>query len=63
MGNSVTDQIDSAGDALVRAQGEVQRSTAVRQRRLVGRDQEITDVTTSVASAPLTTVTGPGGVG
>ena len=36
---------------------------AVRARRLVGRDREIAEVAESVASVPLTTVTGPGGVG
>jgi predicted ATPase len=38
-------------------------ATAVRSRRLVGRDREIAEVAKSVASVPLTTVTGPGGVG
>ena len=35
----------------------------VRSRPLVGRDREISEVSKSVASVPLTTVTGPGGVG
>jgi non-specific serine/threonine protein kinase len=39
------------------------RPTVLRPRRLVGRDSEIRDVTESIASAPLTTLTGPGGVG
>ena len=39
------------------------RPTLPRPRRLVGRDSEIRDVTESVASAPVTTLTGPGGVG
>jgi len=39
------------------------RPTLLRPRRLVGRDSEIRDVTDSVASAPVTTLTGPGGVG
>src|ERR1017187_135132 len=39
------------------------RPTMLRPRRLVGRDSEIRDVTESVASAPVTTLTGPGGVG
>ena len=39
------------------------RVTAVRSRRLVGRDREISEVAKSVASEPLTTLTGPGGVG
>src|SRR5262245_41778297 len=47
----------------VRAPRRVNRATALRPRRLVGRDDEIAEVVKSVASAPLTTVTGPGGVG
>jgi predicted ATPase len=39
------------------------RGAALRPRRLVGRDPEIAEVIESVASTPLTTVTGPGGVG
>ena len=40
------------------------RGAAVpRPRLLVGRDREIAEVIESVVSAPLTTVTGPGGVG
>jgi predicted ATPase len=39
------------------------QTTAVRSRRLVGRDREIAEVAESVASVPMTTVTGPGGVG
>jgi predicted ATPase len=39
------------------------QSTAVRSRRLVGREHEIAEIAETVASAPLTTVTGPGGVG
>ena len=39
------------------------QTIAVRSRRLVGRDREIAEVAESVASVPLTTVTGPGGVG
>jgi predicted ATPase len=39
------------------------RPTALRPRRLVGRDRELHDVTESIASAPVTTLTGPGGVG
>ena len=39
------------------------QATAVRSRRLVGRDREIAEVAKSVASVPLTTLTGPGGVG
>jgi predicted ATPase len=39
------------------------RASAVRSRRLVGRDREIAEVAENVASVPLTTLTGPGGVG
>ena len=37
--------------------------TLGRPRRLVGRESEIRDVSESVASAPVTTLLGPGGVG
>ena len=40
-----------------------QRATALRARRLVGRDFEIVEVIERIALTPLTTVTGPGGVG
>ena len=39
------------------------RSTRLRPRRLFGRDSEIRDVMDSIASAPVTTLVGPGGVG
>ncbi len=39
------------------------QATGVRSRPLVGRDREISEVAKSIASTPLTTVTGPGGVG
>src|SRR5271170_2655805 len=39
------------------------RATALRARRLVGRDFEIVEVIERIALTPLTTVTGPGGVG
>jgi len=39
------------------------QTPAVRSRRLVGRDSEIAELAETVASVPLTTVTGPGGVG
>ena len=39
------------------------RGAVLRPRRLVGRDREIAEVIESVALTPLTTVTGPGGVG
>ena len=50
-------------DTVLGAPPGVARATAVRPRRLVGRDDEIAEVVKSVASTPLTTVTGPGGVG
>ncbi len=39
------------------------RATALRGRRLVGRDCEIVEVDERIALTPLTTVTGPAGVG
>ncbi len=42
---------------------EVYRATASRPRRLVGRDCQIAEVIERLALTPLTTVTGPGGVG
>src|SRR3954453_10043923 len=39
------------------------RAAAIRPRRLVGRDRETAELIESVALTPLTTVTGPGGVG
>jgi predicted ATPase len=39
------------------------RGAALRPRRLVGRDRELAEVIEGVALTPLTTVTGPGGVG
>ncbi len=38
-------------------------AAASRPRRLVGRDSEIVEVSERIALTPLTTVTGPGGVG
>ena len=46
-----------------RANASNPRPTVLRPRRLVGRDSEIRDVSESVASAPVTTLLGPGGVG
>ena len=52
-----------ASDERVPGQPEARRvsrrTKAVRSRRLVGREREIAEL----ASVPLTTVTGPGGVG
>ena len=54
-------------DERVPGQPEARRlsrqNTAVRSRRLVGRDLELVELAETVASVPLTTVTGPGGVG
>jgi predicted ATPase len=52
-----------SNDAQAPANGPNSRPTVVRPRRLVGRDSELQDVSESVASAPVTTLTGPGGVG
>jgi predicted ATPase len=41
----------------------VSAHASIRSRPLVGRDRDIAEVVKSVASVPLTTVTGPGGVG
>src|SRR6202163_3313068 len=50
-------------DRQVGAQKEGHRATALRPRRLVGRDCEIAEVIERIALTPLTTLTGPGGVG
>jgi non-specific serine/threonine protein kinase len=39
------------------------RTTALRPRQLIGRERESTEVKESVLSTPVTTLTGPGGVG
>jgi predicted ATPase len=39
------------------------RPPVLRPRRLIGRDTALREVTESIASAPVTTLTGPGGVG
>jgi predicted ATPase len=59
----VVNTSDEAGDGHVRTQREVPRSAASRQRLLLGRERELAELTKNVASTPLTTVTGPGGVG
>ena len=51
------------GDGEVGTQQRSDRAGALRSRRLVGRDREIAELIESVALSPLTTVTGPGGVG
>ena len=57
----------AAIDGQVPGQPEARRvsrqTTAVRSRRLVGRDRELAELAETVASVPLATVTGPGGVG
>lgn len=60
-----TASVTSGGtsDGQVGAQQGSHRATALRPRRLVGREREIAEVIESVALTPLTTVTGPGGVG
>ncbi len=50
-------------DGQVGTQQGSHRAAVLRPRRLVGRDREIAEVIESVALTPLTTVTGPGGVG
>jgi len=50
-------------DGQVGAQQVSHRTAALRPRRLVGRDREIAELIEGVALTPLTTVTGPGGVG
>jgi predicted ATPase len=50
----------TAGPAGVQPTG---RPGVLRPRRLVGRERELEEVLESVALTPLTTVTGPGGVG
>jgi predicted ATPase len=50
-------------DEVLRPPPGVNRATSLRPRRLLGRDDEIAEVVKSVASTPLTTITGPGGVG
>lgn len=50
-----------AVQALSRATGA--SPGAGRSRRLVGRNGELTEIAETITSSPLTTVTGPGGVG
>src|ERR1700681_4948680 len=49
--------------ATVGAQDSLKRAPALRPRRLLGRDREITEVAESVRSSPVTTLIGPGGAG
>ena len=53
----------ATGDGQVGTRPGSRRAATLRPRRLVGRDREIAELIEDVASAPLTTVTGPGGVG
>ena len=50
-------------DGLDAPQQASRSATALRPRRLLGRDREVREVTESVSSNPVTTLTGPGGVG
>jgi predicted ATPase len=58
-----TEATGPTSDVQVGAQPEGCRTAALRPPRLVGRDSEIAEVTERLALSPLTTVTGPGGVG
>jgi predicted ATPase len=58
-----TTAIGGTSDGLDGTRQGSHRSTALRPRRLVGRDREIAEVIESIALTTLTTVTGPGGVG
>ncbi len=51
------------GDRPVGSRQNGHRASGPRPRRLVGRDAEIAEVIERMALTPLTTVTGPGGVG
>jgi len=55
--------ISGTGDGQVCAEQGSRRPPALRTRRLVGRDCETVEVSERIALTPLTTVTGPGGVG
>jgi len=59
----MTQATGPTSDVQAGAQPENHRTTALRPPRLVGRDWEIAEVTERLALSPLTTVTGPGGVG
>jgi predicted ATPase len=53
-----------ASEQLGAAEGRrVRPQASVRSRPLVGRERDVVEVAKNAASAPLTTVTGPGGVG
>jgi predicted ATPase len=53
----------SKGEVSLEAQQGSRSATALRPRRLVGREREVAEVIESVLSTPVTTLTGPGGVG
>ena len=63
MTTSPTGGTGRPGDRHVDTGQEGHRASAWRPRRLVGRDCEIVEVSERIALTPLTTVTGPGGVG
>jgi predicted ATPase len=58
-----TSATSATGDGQVGTRQGSSRAAALRPRQLVGRDREIAELIEDVASTPLTTVTGPGGVG
>src|ERR1700694_2777305 len=58
-----SDTTGRTSDRQVGSQQEGHRATALRPRRLVGRDCEIVEVIERIALTPLTTLTGPGGGG
>ena len=58
-----TSATGATSDAQVGTHQGSHRATEFRPRRLVGRGREIGEVIESIALTPLTTVTGPGGVG
>ena len=59
----VTGTTGETSDGHVATQHSSDRAAALRPRRLVGRDRELAELIENVALTPLTTVTGPGGVG
>jgi predicted ATPase len=63
MGDFAVVGIDEHVSGQPEARSASRQAPAVRSRRLVGRESEIAEIAETVASVPLTTVTGPGGVG
>src|ERR1700694_5300916 len=58
-----SDTTGRTSDRQVGTRQEGHRATALRPRRLGGRGREVVEVIERIALTPLTTVTGPGGVG